>query len=81
MELDKLKELKAELARVRKEAVAASIAGDQERAECLTSKAVGMKSTIDIAEKAMGGSRDQSAVGELEGMEHVLTKLTPVPKC
>ena len=81
MDSGKLKELKAELSRVRKEAVAASIAGHQARAECLTSKAVGMKGTIEIAEKALSEERDHGAVGELEGMERVLAALSPLPKC
>lgn len=81
MDEGKINELKAELAQVRREAVAASISGDHERAECLTSKAVGMKGTIETAEKALAKVRDQSAVGELEGMERVLRVLNPLPKC
>ena len=81
MDEGKIQTLKAELAHVRREAVAASIAGDHERAECLTSKAVGMKGTIETAEKALSRSRDHGAVGELEGVERVLQVLNPLPKC
>lgn len=81
MNLTKLKELKRELSEVRKEAVAASIAGDRNRADCLTSKAVGMKSTIDLAEKVLDARGHQDAVGELEGVERVISALSPVPKC
>ncbi|HTG43766.1 MAG TPA: hypothetical protein VK633_04475 [Verrucomicrobiae bacterium] len=72
--------LRSELAQIRKEAVAAHIAGDKSKADCLTGKAVGMKSTLDIAER-VATRRDREAVGELEGMNRVLTALAPLPNC
>lgn len=77
----KISDLRSELAKVRGQAVAAHIAGDKQRADCLTGKAVGMKSTIEVAERAFNGKCDNEAVGELEGMEHVIATLAPVPKC
>jgi hypothetical protein len=75
----KLGLLRSELAQLRKAAVAAHIAGDKHKADCLTGKAVGMKSTMDIAERVV--QRDHEAVGELEGMERVISFLAPLPKC
>ena len=72
--------LKHELAEVRNEAVAAHIEGNKLRADCLTGKAVGMKSAIDLAERIMR-ERDSAAIGELEGMERVIDTLSPLPKC
>ena len=72
--------LRDELAEIRKDAVAAHIAGDKHKADCLTGKAVGMKSTLDIAERVVIRS-DREAVGELEGMERVISALSPLPKC
>jgi hypothetical protein len=72
--------LKNELATIRKEAVAAHIAGDRARADCLTGKAVGMKSTLDLAERIVQKS-DREAVGELEGMERVIRGLGSLPRC
>ena len=42
MDTQKIRDLKSELANVRQEAVAAHIAGDRAKAECLTGKAVGI---------------------------------------
>ena len=72
--------LRGELVHVRREAVAAYIAGDKEKADCLTGKAVGMKSTLDIAER-VAARRDCEAVGELEGMQRVINALAPLPQC
>ena len=72
--------LRNELTDVRREAVAAYIAGNKEKADCLTGKAVGMKSTLDIAERA-SARRDREAVGELEGMQRVINALGPLPQC
>ena len=72
--------LRNELADVRREAVAAFIAGNKQKADCLTGKAVGMKSTLDIAERA-AARRDNEAVGELEGMQRVIDALAPLPQC
>jgi hypothetical protein len=72
--------LRTELADVRREAVDAYIAGDKAKADCLTGKAVGMKSTLDIAER-VAARRDSEAVGELEGMQRVITALGPLPRC
>jgi hypothetical protein len=76
----KIVTLRNELAEVRRDAVAAYIAGDKGKADCLTGKAVGMKSTIDIAERAAIRS-DREAVGELEGMQRVIDALAPLPQC
>lgn len=65
---------------MRKQAVAAHISGDKARAECLTGKAVGMKSTLEVAERLLQ-EQDPEAKGELEGMERVLQVLAPLPKC
>jgi hypothetical protein len=72
--------LKNELTEVRNQAVTAHIAGDKAKADCLTGKAVGMKSTIDVAERVFK-ARDREAIGELEGMERVIEALSPLPKC
>jgi hypothetical protein len=72
--------LKSELADIRNQAVTAHIAGDKQKANCLTGKAVGMKSTLEIAERVFKG-KDTEAVGELEGMERVINALSPIPKC
>ena len=72
--------LRNELAEVRREAVAAYIAGNKQKADCLTGKAVGMKSTIDIAER-VASHTDREAVGELEGMQRVIKALAPLPTC
>ena len=72
--------LKNELAEVRNQAVTAHVAGDKPKADCLTGKAVGMKSTIEIAERVYK-SKDREAIGELEGMERVIEALSPLPKC
>lgn len=72
--------LRSELAHVRREAVAAYIAGDKAKADCLTGKAVGMKSTLDIAERVAARS-DREAVGELQGMQRVINALAPLPQC
>ena len=72
--------LKNELTEIRNQAVTAHIAGDKARADCLTGKAVGMKSTLEIAERVLK-ARDREAVGELEGMERVIEALSPLPKC
>lgn len=77
----KIKDLKRELANVRKAAVAAHIAGDKDKAECLTGKAVGMQSTLEIAQRALLENEDRGAVGELEGMERVISLLQPLPRC
>lgn len=72
--------LKTELKEVRNQAVTAHIAGDKAKADCLTGKAVGMKSTLEIAERILKGT-DREAVGELEGMERVIEALSPLPRC
>jgi hypothetical protein len=73
--------LRNELLSVRQDAVAAHIAGDKGKAECLTGKVVGMKSILDVAERAMRRS-DREAVGELEGVERVIRALGPaIPRC
>ena len=72
--------LKHELAEVRNEAVVAHITGNKLKADCLTGKAVGMKSAIELVERAMR-EKDTTAVGELEGLEHVIDALSPLPKC
>ena len=72
--------LKSELAKVRNEAVAAHISGNKQKADCLTGKAVGMKSTLDVAERVLQ-KKDHEAVGELEGMERVIQVLSPLPRC
>jgi hypothetical protein len=72
--------LKYELAEVRNEAVMAHMAGNRLKADCLTGKAVGMKSTLDLAERVLR-NKDTAAVGELEGMERVIDALSPLPKC
>jgi hypothetical protein len=78
---ERIRQLRRELADVRQDAVAAHIAGDKQRADCLTGKAVGMKSTLDIAER-VAARRDHEAVGELEGMGRVLRELAPhLPHC
>jgi hypothetical protein len=77
---ERIGELRSELADVRRQAVAAHIAGDKQKADCLTGKAVGMKSTLDIAER-IATDEDREAVGELEGMERVILALGPLPKC
>jgi hypothetical protein len=76
----KIGTLRSELADVRREAVAAYIAGNKSKADCLTGKAVGMKSTLDIAER-VAAKKDNEAVGELEGMRRVLNALEPLPNC
>jgi hypothetical protein len=75
-----LGKLKNELTEIRNQAVTAHIAGDKARADCLTGKAVGMKSTLEIAERVLK-ARDREAVGQLEGMERVIGALSPLPKC
>jgi hypothetical protein len=77
----KFKGLQKELVDVRQAAVAAHIAGDKAKAECLTGKAVGMKSTLEIAERAFLEGNDHSAVGELEGMQRVIASLQPLKRC
>lgn len=72
--------LKTELSEVRNQAVTAHIAGDKAKADCLTGKAVGMKSTLEIAERILRG-KDSEAIGELEGMERVIEALSPLPRC
>jgi hypothetical protein len=72
--------LKSELTEIRNQAVTAHIAGDKAKADCLTGKAVGMKSTLEIAERVLK-AQDREAVGELEGMERVIEALSPLPKC
>lgn len=72
--------LKTELVEVRNQAVTAHIAGDKGRADCLTGKAVGMKSTLELAERILK-ARDREAIGELEGMERVIEALSPLPRC
>lgn len=72
--------LKTELSEVRNQAVTAHIAGDKAKADCLTGKAVGMKSTLELAERILK-ARDREAIGELEGMERVIEALSPLPKC
>ena len=72
--------LKYELAEVRNEAVAAHLAGNNDKAHCLTGKAVGMKSALELVERIMR-EKDTSAIGELEGMERVIDALSPLPKC
>ena len=73
-------ELRDELLEVRRQAVVACVAGDKEKADCLTGKAVGMKSTLDIAER-VASQKDNEAVGELEGMQRVISALDPLPRC
>lgn len=77
----RIKDLKRELANVREAAVAAHIAGDKATAECLTGKAVGMESTLALAERALFEDEDRTAVGELEGIERVIRLLQPLPRC
>jgi hypothetical protein len=72
--------LKTELSEVRNQAVTAHIAGDKAKADCLTGKAVGMKSTLELAERILKG-KDREAIGELEGMERVIEALSPLPRC
>jgi hypothetical protein len=72
--------LKHELAEVRNEAVLAHINGNKPKADCLTGKAVGMKSALELAERAVR-EKDTTAIGELEGMERVIDALSPLPKC
>jgi len=72
--------LKSELADIRNQAVTAHIAGEKEKANCLTGKAVGMKSALEIAERIFK-TKDKEAIGELEGMERVINALSPLPKC
>jgi len=72
--------LKSELADIRNQAVTAHIAGEKEKANCLTGKAVGMKSALEIAERVFK-TKDKEAIGELEGMERVINALSPLPKC
>lgn len=72
--------LKNELKEVRNQAVTAHIAGDKAKADCLTGKAVGMKSTLEIAERVLK-AKDREAIGELEGMERVIEALSPLPRC
>jgi len=72
--------LKHELAEVRNEAVAAHINGNKPKADCLTGKAVGMKSALELAERAVR-EKDTAAIGELEGLERVIDALSPLPKC
>ena len=72
--------LKSELAKVRNAAIEAHLSGDRARADCLTGKAVGMKSTLEIVERVLR-SKDNEAVGELEGMERVIQVLSPLPRC
>lgn len=71
--------LRSELTEVRSLAVNAHIAGDKAKADCLTGKAVGMKSTLELAERIK--AKDQEALGELEGMERVIEALSPLPRC
>ncbi|MGZ8939738.1 MAG: hypothetical protein ACXW32_11050 [Limisphaerales bacterium] len=72
--------LNTELSKVRIQAVTAHIAGDKAKADCLTGKAVGMKSTLELAERILKG-KDRAAIGELEGMERVIEALSPLPRC
>lgn len=72
--------LKTELTEVRNQAVTAHIAGDKAKADCLTGKAVGMKSTLELAERILK-AKDREAIGELEGIERVIEALSPLPKC
>ena len=72
--------LKHELAEVRNEAVVAHIAGNKSKADCLTGKAVGMKSALNLAERVIR-EKDSAAIGELEGMERVIDALSPLPRC
>lgn len=76
----KIRELQKELAKLQQEVVSAHIAGERVRAECLTGKAVGMKSALDLAEKAFLDD-NPSAAGELEGMERVIVRLQPLKRC
>ena len=71
--------LRTELAEVRKEAFAAHIAGDKAKADCLTGKAVGLNSSRAIADRIL--TSDHEAVGELEGIERVISELSPLPRC
>ena len=72
--------LKHELVELRNQAVAAHIAGNKNRADCLTGKAVGMKSALELAERILK-EKDTGAIGQLEGMERVIDELSPLPKC
>lgn len=81
LEDSKLLQIKRELAAVRKEAVAAHISGNHSKAECLTGKAVGMKSTLAMVEKALDREPCNASIGELEGMREVIATLGPLPKC
>jgi hypothetical protein len=72
--------LREELAGVRQDAVVAHIAGNKAKAECLTGKAVGMKSILDIADRVLH-RKDQEAIGELEGIERVIRGLGAIPRC
>jgi hypothetical protein len=76
----KFRELHRVLAKLQQEVASAHIAGERSRAECLTGKAVGIKNTMEIAEQAFL-QNNQSAVGELEGMEHVIRALQPLKRC
>ena len=75
-----LGKLKHELAEVRNEAVVAHLSGNKYKADCLTAKAVGMKSALQLAERVLR-EKDTAAIGELEGMERVIDALSPLPKC
>ena len=72
--------LRSELREVRNKAVAAHIEGDKAKADCLTGKAVGMKCTLELAER-ISAAKDREAMGELEGMERVIEALSPLPRC
>lgn len=81
MDRSKILELKKELGVVRESAVAAHISGDRQRADCLTGKAVGMKSALQLVDKAMTNGNDPESIGELEGIARVVKQLGSVPKC
>lgn len=72
--------LRDELTELRKDAVEAHLAGDKTKADCLTGKAVGMHSILDLAERVVRHN-DREAVGELEGVERAILALGTIPRC
>ena len=77
----RIKNIQRELDNIIQAALAAHIAGDKARADCLTGKAVGMKTTLEIAERSLDLKDGSAAVGELEGMDRALTLLRPLRSC
>ena len=81
MNAQKIIDLKEDLSEVRQSAVVARICGEKDKAECLTGKALGMRHAIALAEKVAGNRSERFAAGELEGIEHVIEALKPIPQC